>query len=198
MLTYVLKSMRPRQWSKNAILFLPLLFTLRQYWRPFTPEMWRFFALTLAAFVVYCMLSGVVYIINDLVDVEKDRAHPIKRLRPIASGKLDRRTAVTVVFIILALVVIGSVLLDLLSQIFCVPQRGTCTPGCIPFYTRRNRLSSLASGLFILSKAASDLGRIWHRRGVSFACGRRRGGNSGSDISLALCRHDSWRPLHRL
>jgi 4-hydroxybenzoate polyprenyltransferase len=133
MLTYVLQSMRPRQWSKNAILFLPLLFTLRQYWRPFSPEMWRFFALTAAAFVVYCMLSGIVYIINDLADVEKDRAHPRKRLRPIASGKLDRRTALTAVFVVLVVVVVCSILLDLLSQSFEYPSGAPVLPVQFPF-----------------------------------------------------------------
>lgn len=133
MLISVLKSMRPRQWSKNAILFLPLLFTLRQYWLPFTPEMWRFFALTIGAFFVYCLLSGVVYIVNDLVDVERDRAHPTKRLRPIASGQLNRRTASFAVFIILVLVLAGSVALDLLSQTFSYPSGSPVLPVAFPF-----------------------------------------------------------------
>ena len=133
MLTYVVKSMRPRQWSKNAILFLPLLFTIRQYWQPFTPEMWRFFALTAPAFIAYCLLSGVVYIINDLVDVEKDRAHPTKRLRPIASGKLDRGTAVTAMLIILVIALAASVLLDLASQALPYPSGAPVLPVQFPF-----------------------------------------------------------------
>jgi 4-hydroxybenzoate polyprenyltransferase len=133
MFTNVLKSMRPRQWSKNAILFLPLLFTIHQYWVPFAPEMWRFFALTVGGFVVYCLLSGIVYIINDLVDVEKDRAHPTKRLRPIASGKLDRTTAVTAVFIILAVALAASILLDLFSQSFPFPTGAPVIPVLFPF-----------------------------------------------------------------
>jgi 4-hydroxybenzoate polyprenyltransferase len=148
MFVNVLKSMRPRQWSKNAILFLPLLFTLRQYWRPFTPEMWRFFALTIAAFVVYSMLSGVVYIINDLVDVEKDRAHPLKRLRPIASGKLDRHTAFSSVLIILAGVLISSVLLDLVSQSFEYPRGAPVLPVQFPF-------TLVGIGYFLLQVAYS-------------------------------------------
>lgn len=133
MLKYILKSMRPRQWPKNGILFLPLLFTLRQYWYPFTPEMWRFFFLAVAGFAIFCLLSGIIYIINDLVDVERDRAHPHKRLRPIASGKLDRGTAVAAVLIILVIALAGSVSLDLIAQSFPYPSGGPVFPFQLPF-----------------------------------------------------------------
>lgn len=133
MITYIVKSMRPRQWSKNAMLFLPLLFTIQQYWRPFTRTMWGFLALTLAGFIVYCLLSGVVYIINDLVDVDKDRTHPTKRFRPIASGKLDRGTAMIAVAIILAVVLIASILLDLVSASFPFPSGAPVLPFQFPF-----------------------------------------------------------------
>lgn len=128
MIANIAKSMRPRQWSKNAMLFLPLLFTIQQYWRPFTPTMWRFFAFTVAGFVLYCLLSGVVYIINDLVDVEKDRAHPTKRTRPIASGKLDRSTAIASVVIILAIVLVASTALDLASESYPFPSGAPVLP----------------------------------------------------------------------
>lgn len=133
MLKYVVKSMRPRQWSKNALIFLPLLFTIRQYWRPLSPEMWRFAALTLAGFCVYCLLSGVVYIINDLVDVEKDRAHPLKRLRPIAAGQLDRPSAATAIIIVLIIALVASILLDMASQSFPFPSGAPVLPVPFPF-----------------------------------------------------------------
>jgi 4-hydroxybenzoate polyprenyltransferase len=90
----LLRAMRPKQWTKNGILFFPLAFTLNEYWTPFSPEMYRFFGLATAAFVVFCMLSGAVYIINDVADVEKDRLHPRKRNRPIAAGRLSIKTAI--------------------------------------------------------------------------------------------------------
>jgi 4-hydroxybenzoate polyprenyltransferase len=87
------KTMRPRQWTKNLIIYLPFLFTLRQYWQPFTSEMYSMFATATAAFVLFCMLSGVIYLVNDLVDIEKDQLHPTKRFRPLASGALNKTVA---------------------------------------------------------------------------------------------------------
>ncbi len=102
MLLNLLKTMRPRQWTKNLIIYLPFLFTLRQYWQPFTNEMYLMFALATVAFVLFCILSGVVYLINDLVDVEKDRLHPTKRFRPLASGALTRSQAIASIIVLFA------------------------------------------------------------------------------------------------
>lgn len=113
--------MRPRQWPKNLFVFLPLIFTVRQYWRPFTPTMWEFLALTIGAFVVFCFASGFVYLVNDLVDVDKDRAHPRKKTRPIASGALPERIAKIAAVVILAITLAGAVALDLFSQTFPYP-----------------------------------------------------------------------------
>ncbi|HEX7594474.1 MAG TPA: UbiA family prenyltransferase, partial [Anaerolineae bacterium] len=105
MLINLLKTMRPRQWIKNLIIYLPFLFTLRQYWQPFSNEMYSMFATATAAFILFCILSGVVYLINDLVDVDKDRLHPTKRFRPLASGALPRAHALAAiaVFVLITL-----------------------------------------------------------------------------------------------
>jgi len=79
-------SVRPRQWSKNLFVFAGLIFSHKL----FTEDAGR----AVAAFVIFCALSGVVYLLNDVVDRERDRAHPLKRLRPIASGALSPRAAV--------------------------------------------------------------------------------------------------------
>jgi 4-hydroxybenzoate polyprenyltransferase len=75
----LLLSLRPAQWTKNLIIFAGLIFGGRLL-EPGAV------ATALAAFVVFCALSGVVYLVNDIADREADRQHPTKRLRPIASG----------------------------------------------------------------------------------------------------------------
>lgn len=104
-LVQIIRLMRPRQWPKNILIFGALLFTLGEYWKLFTPTMWQFLLVNAAAFVIFCALSGLIYIVNDIVDVEKDRAHPTKRNRPLASGALSVSVAIS------AAVVIGLVAL---------------------------------------------------------------------------------------
>jgi 4-hydroxybenzoate polyprenyltransferase len=82
----LLESMRPRQWTKNAVVLAALVFDQKL----FVPQ---YIAASLAAFAIFCLLSSAVYLMNDLVDAPRDRAHPTKRNRPIASGRLPRGTA---------------------------------------------------------------------------------------------------------
>jgi 4-hydroxybenzoate polyprenyltransferase len=73
-------AMRPKQWVKNTLLLIGILFTLDQ---GHTLEQWlRVFG----AFTVFCALSSAIYLINDICDVQQDRVHPRKRFRPIAAG----------------------------------------------------------------------------------------------------------------
>ena len=76
------RSLRPEQWIKNSFVFAGLIFGLELF--NVTAE-WR----AMAAFAVFCALSGVVYVVNDIVDREADRQHPLKARRPIASGELS-------------------------------------------------------------------------------------------------------------
>lgn len=82
----LLVSLRPHQWTKNLILFAPL--ALSKHLFEAGPLLRSMFA-----FVVFCGLSGAAYLVNDVRDLERDRLHPRKRLRPIASGVLPARTA---------------------------------------------------------------------------------------------------------
>jgi 4-hydroxybenzoate polyprenyltransferase len=77
----VLHLLRPRQWIKNLLLFAALVFA-RQLFVP------RSAALACVAFLSFCLASSSVYVVNDLVDVERDRQHPEKRSRPIAAGEV--------------------------------------------------------------------------------------------------------------
>lgn len=82
-LTALIQAMRPRQWTKNIVIFAALVFD-----RQLNPSNLDAILRTTAGFIIFCLLSGVVYIINDIADIEADRKHPEKRKRPIASGKL--------------------------------------------------------------------------------------------------------------
>lgn len=87
-----LVALRPKQWTKNALLFAALIFSAK-----FTEPT----SLKLAglAFVVFCLLSSTGYVYNDLRDVESDRKHPKKRHRPLAAGHLGTRAAWTIMFV---------------------------------------------------------------------------------------------------
>ena len=86
-LILVLRSMRPKQWTKNLLIFAPLIFSesLSQL-----PLLFSAFI----SFCVFCMISGCVYIMNDLIDLEQDKRHPLKCMRPLASGALKPATAI--------------------------------------------------------------------------------------------------------
>jgi 4-hydroxybenzoate polyprenyltransferase len=78
--------MRPKQWTKNVLLFAGLIFTSN-----LTDP--RRMGMALLAFAIFCALSGVIYLINDIKDADSDRLHPKKKNRPIASGRLSPRNA---------------------------------------------------------------------------------------------------------
>lgn len=107
MIKPLIKSMRPRQWVKNGVLFAALVFD-----RQFTPSHLPDILHTLAGFGIFCVLSGLVYILNDITDLEADRKHPEKRKRPIASGALPLPAARIAVIILPLLVFPLSLLLS--------------------------------------------------------------------------------------
>jgi 4-hydroxybenzoate polyprenyltransferase len=88
-LGYVLVSMRPRQWTKNAVVFMALIFSVNQEWQIRRPWTWDELLLRAAiTFGVFCLVSGADYLVNDAKDRESDRLHPRKSRRPIAAGLL--------------------------------------------------------------------------------------------------------------
>jgi 4-hydroxybenzoate polyprenyltransferase len=87
-------SMRPRQWVKNLVVFAALIFAKKLV---FLPSLGR----AAAAFALFCCASGAVYIVNDLFDADRDRKHPLKARRPIASRALGVQAAVTAVIVLL-------------------------------------------------------------------------------------------------
>jgi 4-hydroxybenzoate polyprenyltransferase len=82
----LLISLRPDQWTKNLLVFAALIFARKLFDLPSVVA-------ALEAFVIFCFLSGVVYLVNDVMDRESDRRHPLKSRRPIAAGELPVVTA---------------------------------------------------------------------------------------------------------
>jgi len=93
----LVEEVRPRQWLKNGILFAGIIFSRSIF------DV-RLLLISIAAFALFCALSSSVYLLNDIGDLERDRRHPTKRLRPLASGRLSLPVARAVM---LALAVVG-------------------------------------------------------------------------------------------
>jgi decaprenyl-phosphate phosphoribosyltransferase len=98
----VLVALRPRQWSKNLLVFAGLVFAAK------LGDPWRWLD-ACVCFVAYCAISSASYLANDVRDREDDRLHPIKRSRPIARGELSPRAALTIagVLALLALLLVA-------------------------------------------------------------------------------------------
>ncbi len=93
-LVSILISMRPKQWSKNLLVFFALLFSIQESW---DVQIWSsvesMLINSILAFFVFSIVSGAIYLINDVLDYEKDRVHPSKSIRPVASGRLSKSIA---------------------------------------------------------------------------------------------------------
>lgn len=100
-----IKLIRPWQWTKNLFIFLPLFFAL---------QINRFDLVTKAigAFLVFSLITSSIYILNDWHDVDEDRLHPNKKLRPLASGKITKKAAGRAMAIFTALGIILSYFLN--------------------------------------------------------------------------------------
>ncbi len=85
----LLRSMRPAHWVKNAFVAAPILFAMPE---GRFGQVWAWGQCAMAV-VSFCLVSSAIYLINDVCDRRQDRAHPIKRLRPVASGRLSRAGA---------------------------------------------------------------------------------------------------------
>ncbi len=90
----VVQSMRPRQWTKNLALFVGLVFAQQLF-------SLTSFERASIAFVVFCLASSSIYLFNDLLDLERDRQHPIKSKRPLASGDLPISWAIVTIGILI-------------------------------------------------------------------------------------------------
>ena len=110
----ILVSLRPHQWTKNLVVLAALVFSKHLFE---AEPLLR----ALCACALFCGLSGAVYLLNDVADIERDRLHPRKRLRPIASGALSTRAA--------AAVAVGLGAACLLASLLLRPAFGLCALG---------------------------------------------------------------------
>jgi len=101
----ILKTMRLRQWPKNVFVFAALVFDRQLI--ALDPLL-----ITTAALFLFCLASSLVYIINDLADVEMDRQHPLKRNRPLASGQLSIQLALSAAVFLFLLIFPAAFILD--------------------------------------------------------------------------------------
>ena len=93
----LIKTMRPHQWIKNILVYVPLVFDRKL---THIPSLIR----TSIGFILFCLVASAVYIINDITDLEADRNHPVKRKRPLASGDLPISVAIVTAIAILVIV----------------------------------------------------------------------------------------------
>ena len=105
MLLALIKTMRPRQWVKNGLVFIPLFFD-GKLTDPYSV------ARTTVAFVLLCLMSSAVYIMNDLKDIDGDRQHPQKRNRPLAAGQLNPTVATVTAVLLVVVSLVGGFLLS--------------------------------------------------------------------------------------
>ena len=102
----LIRELRPKQWYKNTLLFIGIIFSMSVG----HIDLWFN---TILGFFIFCLLSGSMYIVNDIVDCKEDRLHPVKKNRPIASGRLDHRLAFAIALALIFVATMGSMYIGL-------------------------------------------------------------------------------------
>ena len=98
----LIQSARPKQWTKNGLIFVALVFSVNRYWQAGEPLQYMdLIASSSLAFLGFSVLSSSIYFLNDVFDVKTDQLHPKKRLRPIAAGLINIPTAVSAFVVLL-------------------------------------------------------------------------------------------------
>ena len=162
--------MRPFQWVKNIILFLPIFFAQEI---GDTDRLWNVAIL----FAGFCLLTSGVYIFNDLMDAGEDRLHPVKRFRPIASRKVSPMAALVFMFLLYATSAL-----------------------CFSFmYTSNNQIWLLSGGYILLNLAYTlYLKQVQIIDAMIVACGfiiRLEAGAAAGEIYLSLADYHDIHPL---
>ncbi|HET9199720.1 MAG TPA: decaprenyl-phosphate phosphoribosyltransferase [Dehalococcoidia bacterium] len=107
-------AMRPRQWLKNGLVFVALIFSIERSWSLSEPdEWWPLVWRACAAFAIFCAISAAGYLINDIKDLEADRVHPTKSQRPLASGTLNLNLAAAAAAVLSLTALAGGYLINI-------------------------------------------------------------------------------------
>lgn len=104
----IVKLLRPKHSIKNLLIFLPLIFGIKDL-------TFAHFRISILGFIVFCLVASSIYIINDYKDIEKDRLHPVKKTRPLASGTVTKKEALITFAILLVLAIILSLNFSIMS-----------------------------------------------------------------------------------
>jgi 4-hydroxybenzoate polyprenyltransferase len=97
--------LRVPQWIKNLFVFVPLIFSLHLF-------DYDYFKLTFTTFILFCFASSAIYVFNDIIDLDFDKQHPVKKNRPLAAGRISIKTAYNIFIILILLVLFFSYLFD--------------------------------------------------------------------------------------
>lgn len=112
-LASVIRALRPKQWTKNAVVLAALVFALGDVQQGLARgNLAHVIFLAVGAAVLFCLASSAVYLINDIRDVELDRAHPVKCKRPIAAGELSTSAASLIAGMLFVVALAGAWILD--------------------------------------------------------------------------------------
>lgn len=104
----IIKLLRPKHSVKNLLIFLPLIFGLKELTL-------KDFRTSILGFIVFCLVASSIYIINDYKDIEKDRLHPVKKKRPLASGAVTKKEAWITLSVLLIIAIAISVTFPIAS-----------------------------------------------------------------------------------
>ena len=106
--TNILQLLRIKDWFKNLIIFFPIIFSVKFL------ELNNYFDLIIS-FIIFSITSSIVYILNDIIDLNNDKKHPIKKSRPLASNKISIKESI---YILISLVFVGLIFLNFQKTIF--------------------------------------------------------------------------------
>ena len=109
----ILISARPKQWTKNLLIYLPLLFSVNESWKFLEiSTIQPLFIKTSIVYLSFCMISSAVYMINDVLDLKQDQLHPVKNKRPIAAKDLHPNIAIIIASVLFGIGIIISYVID--------------------------------------------------------------------------------------